>query len=310
MHFEPSRQEVLAARGKSVSDVIAPGLRILFCGINPGLYTAAVGHHFARPGNRFWPALHRAGLILRPLSPFEERELLDHGYGITNVVERATASAAELSAEEIVRGGSRLEKKVLEYRPCILAILGLGAYRTAFGRPGAVPGPQNESLGGARVWVLPNPSGINANYRMEVLGENVERIEELRGGGVLSRVGGQQPLVPKLQFPLVPSLQLPLVPKLQLPLVPKLQLGDRLPEAPASTPGKSRVSRCDRTLVLFRCPELRRVPEGFIEVLTAWRTWTRSWSFGQGPPKPELGSQRTWGVVKCRSLGASGLGGS
>jgi TDG/mug DNA glycosylase family protein len=165
----PSREELLAARDKTVPDVIAPDLRVLFCGINPGLYTAAIGHHFGRPGNRFWPALHRSGFTDRQLDPAEERELLACGLGITNVVERATATADEVSAEELATGGRRLEAKVREYRPRWIAVLGIGAWRTAFGRPRAVLGRQEEPLGGASVWVLPNPSGLNAHYRLEGL---------------------------------------------------------------------------------------------------------------------------------------------
>src|SRR5256714_11226139 len=130
--FKPTKQQLIDAAGKTLPDVIASNLRVLFCGINPGLYTAAVGHHFARPGNRFWPALYAAGFTERILSPFEERELLKSGYGITNVVARATASADQLTKEEIVAGGERLRAKVLRYRPHNLAVLGLGAYRTAF----------------------------------------------------------------------------------------------------------------------------------------------------------------------------------
>jgi TDG/mug DNA glycosylase family protein len=162
---KPSKEELLAAAGKTVPPVIAPNLRVLFCGINPGLYTAAVGHHFARPGNRFWPALHASGFTPRLLSPFEEHELLAHGYGITNVVERATATAAELSPAEYVEGGRRLEAEVRRYRPAFLAVLGVGAYRTAFGRPKAALGMQPESIGETSVWVLPNPSGLNAHYQ-------------------------------------------------------------------------------------------------------------------------------------------------
>lgn len=165
----PSREELLAARDKTVPDVIAPDLRVLFCGINPGLYTAAIGHHFGRPGNRFWPALHRAGFTGRQLDPAEERELLAYGWGITNVVDRATATADEVSAEELAAGGRRLEAKVREYRPRWLAVLGIGAWRTAFGRPRAVLGRQPETLADASVWVLPNPSGLNAHYRLEGL---------------------------------------------------------------------------------------------------------------------------------------------
>ncbi|MDQ1611207.1 MAG: double-stranded uracil-DNA glycosylase [Pyrinomonadaceae bacterium] len=164
MH-KPTKEELLAAAGKTVPSVIAPNLRVLFCGINPGLYTAAVGHHFARPGNRFWPALHASGFTDRLLSPFEERELLAQGYGITNVVERATATAAELDAAEYVEGGRKLAAKVRRYRPAFLAVLGVGAYRTAFARPKAALGLQPETIGDTSVWVLPNPSGLNAHYQ-------------------------------------------------------------------------------------------------------------------------------------------------
>ena len=150
-------------------DVIAPGLRVLFCGINPGLYSAAVGHHFARPGNRFWSTLHAAGFTDRLLSPSEERELLRTGLGITNVVARATASAGELSTAELVEGGRRLEVKVRRHRPRLLAVLGIGAYRTAFARPAAAVGLQPETIGPSRIWVLPNPSGLNAHYQRDEL---------------------------------------------------------------------------------------------------------------------------------------------
>ncbi len=162
---KPSKEELLAAAGKTVPDVIARGLRVLFCGINPGLYTAAVGHHFARPGNRFWPALYASRFTERLLSPFEEHELLTNGYGITNVVERATATAAELSIEEYIEGGRLLGAKVRRYRPRFLAVLGVGAYRTAFDRPKAKLGLQLELIGKTSIWVLPNPSGLNAHYQ-------------------------------------------------------------------------------------------------------------------------------------------------
>ena len=155
-----------AAAGKRVPDVIAPGLSLLFCGINPGLYSAAVGHHFARPGNRFWPALHAAGFTAERLSAFRERALLDRGLGITNLVDRATASAHALAAEELVDGARALESKLRRWRPAFVAFLGLSAYRTAFGRPDAVAGGQHLRLGGARVWLLPNPSGVNAHYQV------------------------------------------------------------------------------------------------------------------------------------------------
>jgi double-stranded uracil-DNA glycosylase len=163
--WKPTKQQLLAAEGKTVRDVIAPGLRVLFCGINPGLYTAAVGHHFARPGNRFWPALHAAGFTERLVSPFDERELLQSGYGITNVVMRATATADQLSREELRAGGKRLAAKVMRYKPAFLAVLGLGAYRAAWDRPKAVIGRQEEPIGETAVWVLPNPSGLNAHYQ-------------------------------------------------------------------------------------------------------------------------------------------------
>ena len=150
-------------------DVIGSGLRVLFCGINPGLYTAAVGHHFARPGNRFWPALFAAGFTERLVSPFDERELLEDGYGITNVVMRATATADQLTREELQAGGKRLRAKVRRYKPAFLAVLGLGAYRAASNQPKAVIGRQDERIGDTVVWVLPNPSGLNAHYQAKDL---------------------------------------------------------------------------------------------------------------------------------------------
>jgi double-stranded uracil-DNA glycosylase len=173
----PTRAELQAAAGKVVSDVIAPDLKILFCGINPGLYTAAVGHHFARPGNRFWPALHLGGFTPRLLSPYEERDLLMYGYGITNLVMRATAGANELKRQEYIEGGQMLYKKVSQYHPKCLAILGVGAYRTAFGYPQAVIGLQEEKIAGSLLWVLPNPSGLNAHYQLKDL---ARLFEELR----------------------------------------------------------------------------------------------------------------------------------
>jgi TDG/mug DNA glycosylase family protein len=149
-----------------MTDVIGPRLKVLFCGINPSLYSAAVGHHFARPGNRFWPTLHAAGFTDKLFNAFEDSQLLERGYGITNVVERATASAAELRPEEYVEGGRRLEAKVRRYGPRVVAVLGVGAYRAAFGKKDASVGRQEERLGGALVWVLPNPSGLNAHYRL------------------------------------------------------------------------------------------------------------------------------------------------
>jgi TDG/mug DNA glycosylase family protein len=179
----PTRAELVAAAasGRPVRDVIAPDLAVLFCGINPGLYTAWSGHHFAGPGNRFWPTLHAAGFTPRRLAPSEERELVAYGLGVTNVVARATATAAELAPEEYVGGGRILERKVRKYRPRVLAVLGVGAYRTAFARPKAALGEQPERLGDARVWVLPNPSGLNANYQKDDLARLFRALREAAG---------------------------------------------------------------------------------------------------------------------------------
>jgi TDG/mug DNA glycosylase family protein len=176
---KPTSTEIRAAANKTVRDVIAPGLKVLFCGINPGLYSGAIGHHFGRPGNRFWPTLHVAGLTPRRLSPYEERELLDYGFGITNLVARATATAGELRPEELVQGGRRLRDRVRRYRPACLAVLGVTAYRAAFGRPKAVLGRQPEPLEGAAVWVLPNPSGLNAHYQLPDLARLFGELKEL-----------------------------------------------------------------------------------------------------------------------------------
>jgi double-stranded uracil-DNA glycosylase len=165
-HSRPSPADLAAANGKSIPDVIAPGLRVLFCGINPGLYSGATGHHFARPGNRFWPALHRAGFTTRQLQPAEQRELLRAGYGVVNLVNRATATAAELEPEEFVAGRKRLAAKLRRYRPRAVAFLGVGAYSQAFSLKGAAIGQQPGAFEGAQVWVLPNPSGLNANYQL------------------------------------------------------------------------------------------------------------------------------------------------
>ena len=163
---KPTRAEVAAAYGRPVPDLVAPELRVLFCGINPSLYSAAVGHHFARPGNRFWPTLHAAGFTPRLLHPSEERELLTYGLGITNLVARATATAEELTAGELAAGGRRLARKVRRLRPAVVAFLGMTAYRTAFGRKDAGLGPQPHAIGTSRLWVLPNPSGLNAHYQL------------------------------------------------------------------------------------------------------------------------------------------------
>jgi TDG/mug DNA glycosylase family protein len=158
--------------------VVADGLAVLFCGINPGLMTAATGHHFARPGNRFWPALHLSGFTPRRLHPCEQRELLSYGLGITNVVARASARADELSAEEYREGGRLLGAKVARLRPRWLAVLGVTAYRTAFDDRKARVGPQTRTIGDTRVWVLPNPSGLNAHWTPATLAEEFGRLRE------------------------------------------------------------------------------------------------------------------------------------
>jgi TDG/mug DNA glycosylase family protein len=162
----PTKAELEAARDKRIRDVIAPGLDVLFCGINPGLYSGAIGHHFGRPGNRFWPALHLGGFTDRQLTPYDERELLDRGVGITNLVSRTTARADELSPQELKRGGINLRRKVLRNRPRFLAVLGLSSYRIAFGNPTSGIGHQPERIGETKVWLLPNPSGLNAHYQL------------------------------------------------------------------------------------------------------------------------------------------------
>ncbi|WP_017733151.1 G/U mismatch-specific DNA glycosylase [Nafulsella turpanensis] len=163
-YFKPSVEQIEAAEGKTVPDIIAPGLQVLFCGINPGLYSGATGHHFARPGNRFWPALHASGFTAELLHPSQEELLLKEGVGITNFVERASRAAAELRREELIEGGKRLEEKVRKFKPSVLAVLGITAYRAAFKKPKAVLGLQEEGLAGTAVYVLPNPSGLNAHF--------------------------------------------------------------------------------------------------------------------------------------------------
>jgi double-stranded uracil-DNA glycosylase len=167
--MRPTPADLEAARGKSIPDVIAPGLDVLFVGINPSLWSGAVGLHFARPGNRFWRALHEAELTDRLLSPYEGRALLKRGIGVTNLVNRATASADELDVADYQRGARRIRAKVRRYRPKVVAFVGMGAYRVAFGRPRAHGGLQDERLAGAAVWVLPNPSGRTAGYQMPAL---------------------------------------------------------------------------------------------------------------------------------------------
>lgn len=174
----PTPAALAAAHGRKVSDLIAPQLDVLFCGINPSLYSAVVGHHFARPGNRFWRTLHGAGFTDRLLGPAEERELLERGIGITNVVPSASASADSLSAEDYRHGTALLRRKLRRYRPRVIAFLGLGAYRIASRRPGALVGPQQEPFAGIQAWALPNPSGLNAHYQLPALIECYRALAE------------------------------------------------------------------------------------------------------------------------------------
>ncbi|MBN1858812.1 G/U mismatch-specific DNA glycosylase [Candidatus Bipolaricaulota bacterium] len=165
----PTREEIRHAVDRTVPDIIAPGLDVLFCGINPGLYSAAIGCHFGHPGNRFWKALWQSGFTDRRLSPYEQEELLAFGCGVTNLVTRATARAAELSADELRAGRAALERKIRKLRPKSVAVLGIGAYRTGFSQAKASVGPQSAKLAGASLWVLPNPSGLNGAYPLPIL---------------------------------------------------------------------------------------------------------------------------------------------
>ncbi len=169
MNAKPTKQDIQAAIGKMMSDIIAPDLDILFCGINPSLYSVVVGHHFARPGNRFWKAIHLAGFTDRLLRPDEDRSLLHYGYGVTNIADRATARADQLTPEELITGHQQLAAKVEQYRPKVLAVLGISAYQTAFAQPKATIGQQSDSIHDAIIWVLPNPSGLNAHYQLDDL---------------------------------------------------------------------------------------------------------------------------------------------
>jgi TDG/mug DNA glycosylase family protein len=164
--FKPTKEDMMDALNRTVEDLIDYDLKVLFCGINPGLYSGATRMHFAKPGNRFWKVLYGAGFTERLLHPSEEEELLASGYGITCFCKRTTARADELTTEEIVEGGRTLEKKIQKYRPKALAVLGLGAYRTAFNEPKAKLGLQKRKIGDTEIWLLPNPSGLNAHYQL------------------------------------------------------------------------------------------------------------------------------------------------
>lgn len=169
--WKPTKAQLLAAHNKRVPDLLAKDLIVLFAGINPGLYTAAIGRHFGRPGNRFWPALYNGGFTPRLFSPFESSQLLELHLGITNVVSRATARADELTNDELRAGGKRLEAKVKRWQPTVVAFVGIGPYRIVSGVKDASVGLQKNPFGGRHAWVLPNPSGLNAHYQPAALAE-------------------------------------------------------------------------------------------------------------------------------------------
>ena len=177
-NVNPSKADLEAARGRTIRDVLGPRLDVVFVGINPGLWSGAVGHHFARPGNRFWKALHRSGFTDRLLAPNEDATLLERNLGLTNLVARTTARADELSGDEIRRGAFELEERLAPLRPRFVAVLGVGAYRTGFGRPNAALGPREEDLAGSRLWVLPNPSGLNAHHQLDDLTQQFQALRE------------------------------------------------------------------------------------------------------------------------------------
>ncbi len=170
-NFKPSKEDLRDAVNRTTTDLIDYDLKVLFCGINPGIWSGATGFHFAKPGNRFWKALHFGGFSERILHPSEEHELLENGYGITSFCKRTTATAAELRNAEIIEGGKLLIKKIEKFKPQILAVLGIGAFRTAFNQPKAKLGLQNETIGKTKIWLLPNPSGLNAHYQINDLAE-------------------------------------------------------------------------------------------------------------------------------------------
>jgi len=174
----PSPDDLSAARDRTIPDIIAPDLAVLFCGINPGLWSGALGQHFARPGNRFWPALHRSGFIPHQLAPDEQADLLSYGLGVTNLVPRTTARADELTREEMTTGAERLCLLAMEYAPAWVAVVGVTAYRIGFQRPHATVGQQAERIADARIWVLPNPSGLNARFQLDDLAAQFAALRE------------------------------------------------------------------------------------------------------------------------------------
>jgi TDG/mug DNA glycosylase family protein len=180
-NFKPTKEDLREATNRTTEDLIDYNLKVLFCGINPGIWSGATGFHFAKPGNRFWKTLHLAGFTDRVLHPSEEHELLENGCGITSFCKRTTARADELTTEEYVEGGKLLVKKIGKFKPQTLAVLGIGAYRTAFGEPKAKLGLQSGKIGKTKIWLLPNPSGLNAHYQLndlaKLFGELKQAIE-------------------------------------------------------------------------------------------------------------------------------------
>ena len=176
--WKPTKAQLAQAHTKTVPDLIRPNLDVLFVGINPGLYTAAVGHHFARPGNRFWPAMHKGGFTPTQISPFDSDRLLEWNYGITNMCPRPTAMAHQLTPDELQQGAKVLTRKVLRYKPRFVAIIGITSYRIAFNRPKAQLGLQPETIGDSKIWVLPNPSGLNAHYQVSDLAKLFTKLRE------------------------------------------------------------------------------------------------------------------------------------
>src|SRR4051812_22807929 len=176
--WKPTKAQLLNAPKKPAPALTRPNLNILFVGINPGLYTAAVGHHFARPGNRFWPAMHKGGFTDTQVSPFDSAKLLDLNLGITNMCPRPTAMAHQLSTHELRKGAKILRRKVLRYKPRFVAIIGITSYRIAFDRKDAKLGLQPETIGDTKIWVLPNPSGLNAHYQVSDLAKLFTKLKE------------------------------------------------------------------------------------------------------------------------------------
>lgn len=200
----PSRIELEAARSLTIPDVLAPGLRVLFVGINPGLVSGATGHHFARPGNRFWATLHGAGFTPRVLAPEEDATLPTYELGVTNLVPRTTAVASELTSEELRAGGLRLREVVERVRPRFVAFVGVSSYRVAFDRPKASIGRQADRLGDAVVWVLPNPSGLNAHYQLPQLIPLFRALRDAAFGDIVAGATTSlhpQPESPMPEFP-------------------------------------------------------------------------------------------------------------